>query len=226
MTGCSNVASGWATSRVQSSLRSCQRSDRHVAKSAHQFALARTLTVNMAVDTHGPGERGGRINSLWRPASRRSDPHAMAVKGKSTNPSMTRCRARHRAPDGSDVYAKCCGDLVNPERSTTLFWAPTQFDGVVGDAHRSPGSGVIAAAVRLIAAGERQVINECVQAGGFGCYPPHHALPLTSAEPATPPPVYWAKPWITLSGLSTKSHNPGKAPAKGRNAAHRKAGQG
>ena len=43
--------------------------------------------------------------------------------------------------------------------------------------------------VQLIAVGEQQVINECVQAAGFGCHSPHHAIPLTSAESATPPPV-------------------------------------
>ena len=62
-----------ATSRVQSSLRSYQRSERHIAK------VPRTRRQPHA-HSHGHGERGGRANSLRRRAPRHYDPHAMGAK--------------------------------------------------------------------------------------------------------------------------------------------------
>jgi hypothetical protein len=80
-----------ATSREQPSVGSYQHSEKHVAKSAHQppGALSRPWGAR----------RLGQ--PLRRPAPRRSHPHAIGAKKKSTNPSRTRCRTRNRAPDGS-----------------------------------------------------------------------------------------------------------------------------
>jgi hypothetical protein len=43
--------------------------------------------------------------------------------------------------------------------------------------------------VRLIVAGGQQIIDEYVQAGGFGCHQPGHAVNLTGAESAPLPVV-------------------------------------
>ncbi len=74
-----------ATSRVLPSLGSCQRSERHVAKSAHQTArLARTLTApgSAAVGPTRSGDRllAARIPTLWQSKERAQNPQGRVAE--------------------------------------------------------------------------------------------------------------------------------------------------